>query len=304
MNNKNVKNITIEYYNTCSLTKVENKDNTYERDKIDISLLLEALQIKSVQERTIRYNGENLLLSSIEFNEKSKLWELIFFKSRTAAIPFIINANGDSRQILLKDDEMISEALCLVYNPQNKIMAMQRNIYAVGTKGIETFFSSFLDIPIVLESLQKLDSEKKGLLKKSKLKKFKLSIRNVKKKDKSENSITQYNKDTSICKVIDSALAINSSFINIEFSMGNSSKLITVEDDDFEIFSDLMNNNNVKVLELGTVPDERATMQITDFMDFRIHDIISIPYKKGESLNFTELLEKMTEKFNNNLYIE
>lgn len=36
MKNKNVKNITIEYYNTCSLTKVENKHNTYERDKIDI----------------------------------------------------------------------------------------------------------------------------------------------------------------------------------------------------------------------------------------------------------------------------
>lgn len=86
--------------------------------------------------------------------------------------------------------------------------------------------------------------------------------------------------------------------------MGNSSKLITVEDEDFEIFQDLMNNNNVKVLELGAVPDERATMQITDFMDFRINDIISIPYKKGESLNFTELLEKMAEKFNNNLYIE
>ena len=45
-------------------------------------------------------------------------------------------------------------------------------------------------------------------------------------------------------------------------------------------------------------------MQITDFMDSRIHDIISIPYIKGSSLDFTEILEKMTDKFNKNLYLE
>ena len=304
MKNKNTKKITIEYYDTCTLNKVANKQDTYTKDKTDITLLLKRLQEKTVPERTIKYNGENLMLNSIEYNEQTKLWELIFFKSRSSAIPFITNTNGNSRQILLKDDEMISEALCIVYNPNNKIIAMQRNIYAVGTKGIETFFSHFTTMPITLESIQKLDSKRKGILKKSKLKKFKLRIRNVKNKNSTENSITQYNKDTSICKVIDSALAINSSFINIEFSMGNSSKLIHVEDEDFEVFQDLINNNNVKALELGCVPDEKATMQITDFMDFRIHDEITILYKKGDTLNFSELLKKMSEKFINNLYLE
>lgn len=303
-NNKNVKNITIEYYNTSSFTQVTNKTNTYARDKIDISLLLTKLQEKSVQERTIQYNGENLLLSSIEFNNNSNLWELIFFKSRSSTIPFIINRNGNSRQIILNDDEMISEALCIIYEPSTRILAMQRNVYAVGTKGIESFFSHFSNMPIILDSLHSIDSEKKCILKRSKIKKFKLNVRNVKKKDGTPNSITQYNKNTSICKVIDSALAVNSTFINIEFSMGNTSNTIEVEDEDFEVFEHLMNNNNVKTLELGCVPDEKATMQITDFMDSRIHDLISIPYKKGEALNFTEILNKMTDKFRKNLYLE
>ena len=304
MNNKNIKNITIEYYNTCSFTQIKEKNNTFSKEITDISLLLEKLEKMSVQDRTIKYNGENLMLTSIEFNKRTNLWELIFFKSRSSAIPFIINKNGDSRQIILKEDEMISEALCILYNSTSKILAMQRNVYAVGTKGIETFFSNFLNFNIMLDSLHTLDSEKKKLLKKSKIKKFKLNVRNVRKKEDSVNSITQYNRNTTICKVIDSALAVNSTFINIEFSMGNTSDIIHVEDDDFEVFEHLMNNNNVKTLELGCVPDEKSNMQITDFMDSRIHDIISIPYIKGSSLNFTEILEKMTDKFNKNLYLE
>ena len=298
----NQKKITVEYYNTCELT--QEFENTFSRENIDISVLLNSLSNKSVKERTINYNGENLLLSFIEFNEESKLWELIFFKSRSSTIPIIIDTNGNSRQILLKDNEMISEALCMLYDPSKQILCMQRNIYAVGTKGIEEFFSSFLKNNIYLESIHKLNSQKKSLLKGSKLKKFKLHVRNEKKKNILPTKFKQYNKNTSICKVIDSALAVNSSIINIEFSMGNSSNIIKIEDDDFDVFQDLMNNNNVKIFELGFATDEKSNMQITDFMDSRIHDTMFISYPKGGIVDFKDIINKMTEKYKNNLFFK
>ena len=298
----NQKKITIEYYNTCQLN--QEFGNNFSRDNIDISILLNSLSNKPVKERNINYNGENLLLSFIEFNNESKLWELIFFKSRSSTIPIIIDTNGNSRQILLKDNEMISEALCVLYDSSKQILCMQRNIYAVGTRGIEDFFSYFLKSNIYLESIHKLDSHKKFLLKGSKLKKFKLHVRNEKNKNLLPVKFKQYNKNTSICKVIDSALAVDSSIINIEFSMGNSSNIIKIEDDDFDVFQDLMNNNNVKVLELGFAADETSNMQITDFMDSRIHDTISISYPKGGIINFKDIINKMTNKYKNNLFFK
>ncbi len=296
----NKKRITIEYYNTCQLN--QEYGNNFSRDNIDISVLLDSLAKKTVKDRAINYNGENLLLSFIEYNKDSKLWELIFFKSRSSTIPIIIDTDGNSRQILLKENEMISEALCILYDPSKQILCMQRNIYAVGTKGIEEFFSSFLKNNIYLESIHKLDVQKKFLLKGSKLKKFKLHIRNEKKKNLLPIKCKQYNKNTSICKVIDSALAVDSSIINIEFSMGNSSNIIKMEDEDFDVFQDLMNNNNVKTLELGFASDEKANMQITDFMDSRIHDTLSITYPKGGIIDFNNIINKMTEKYKNNLF--
>lgn len=298
----NQKKITVEYYNTCQLN--QEFGNNFSRDNIDISILLHSLSNKPVKERTINYNGENLLLSFIEFNNESKLWELIFFKSRSSTIPIIIDTNGNSRQIILKDNEMISEALCVLYDSSKQILCMQRNIYAVGTRGIEDFFSSFLKNNIYLESIHKLDSQKKSLLKGSKLKKFKLHVRNEKKKNMLPIKFKQYNKNTSICKVIDSALAVDSSIINIEFSMGNSSNIIKIEDDDFDVFQDLINNNNVKVFELGFATDEKSNMQITDFMDSRIHDTMSISYPKGGIVDFKDIINRMTEKYKNNLFFK
>ena len=63
----NQKKITIEYYNTCQLNQ-ECGDN-FSRNNIDISVLLDSLSKKAVKDRAINYNGENLLLSFIEFNK-------------------------------------------------------------------------------------------------------------------------------------------------------------------------------------------------------------------------------------------
>ena len=44
-------------------------------------------------------------------------------------------------------------------------------------------------------------------------------------------------------------------------------------------------------------------MQITDFMDTRIHDTIAVPFIKGKQIEVSEILKKMTEKFKENLYL-
>lgn len=301
--NMNKKNITIEYYNTCRF--VNGGDDSYHSQKIDIEELLYALKDRPIQQRTIDYNGENLMLNYIDFNKASNLWEMIFFKSRSSIIPIIVDTSGQSRQILLNDGEMISEGLCALYDPNSKILAMQRNIYACGTKGIEAFFNNFIkDFDICLESIHNIDSRKKSLLKSSKLKKFKLHVRNAKKQDIILSKGHQYNRNTDISRVIDSALAIDSYIINIEFSVGNSSNILKMTDEDFEVFQELMNNSNVTKFELGFAPDEKSNMQITDFMDSRIHDVISIIYSKAKGLDFLEIFGKMTEKFKENVFLK
>ena len=64
-----------------------------------------------------------------------------------------------------------------------------------------------------------------------------------------------------------------------------------------------MNNQNVTSLQLGYAKSENDNMQITDFIDARIKDVISIPVVTGETLDVTLLLAKMAEKMKNNIYL-
>lgn len=301
MTSSNNKRITIEYYEVRSYVDVNKKKNTGTLARCDISGLLNRLQGLDVKGRTVEYNGENLILSEINYNENTELWELVFFKSRSFTVPFIVNKDGKKRKIQLKNGEMISEVLCVEYNPKLRVIAMQRNVYACGTKGLEMFFSKLAKKMISLASIQMINEERKLFFRKSIVKKFRLHIKNV---GKGSNTISPYNKGTTICKVIDAAVAMNSTIINIEFSVGNSSKKIDMKKEDFEVLEDLMGNNNVKCMELGFAPDEKATMQITDFMDIRVKDEISVPSIKGQPIDITEILSQMTIKFNNNEYIK
>lgn len=303
---KRIKKIIVEYYQVCSYIDVSQKKNTSTLGDFDITLLLEELQKAEVQKRLINYNGENLILSNIKHNEDSGLWELVFFRSRSSSIPYIVDSNGKPREIFLKNNEALSEVLCVEYDSTLKVLAMQRNIHACNSRGIEEFFSNFIkNKKISLVSMTMLNEDKKSYFKKAVLKKFHLRVKFSKKKKGNEaaNSFPFLKKDTSICNAIDSAIAVNSSIINVEFSTGNSSSSIKLKDEDFEAFTELMDSTDVKSLELGFAPDEKSTMQITDFVDLRVRDYIYVTFIKGKPLDIKEILNMMTENFKKNPYI-
>lgn len=244
------------------------------------------------------------MLRSIVINKITGLWELIFLRGRSAGIPVISNELGEIREIKLESNERLSETLCLLYDPIKKITIIQRNIFAVGIKGIETFFSNYLTYPIMLSSIQNISEDNKLFSRQSKIKRFSLVVHNVTKKSKTPVAVKQYNKGTSITKVIDAALATKSNIINIDISMGNNKQLLNVDKEDFEVFEDLIGNSNVKKLEVGFVPDEFSSMQLTDFINTRVHDIITISLNKDKSINTTEIIEKMTKEYNANVYLK
>lgn len=298
----NKKAITVEYYNLCTYVDVDGKNNTKTLANLDIGELLDFLSKTDVQKRKIDYNGESIVLSDINYNNETELWELVFFKSRSSTIPFITDGFGKSRKIVLNDDETISEVLCVEYDSYKKVLAMQRNVYAFGTRGLESFFSYFVKKQISLVSIQNV--AKKSFIKGYKLKKIRIHIKKPLGNNSNDECNKLYNKNTSICRVLDAALAVNSSIIDIKFSVANSSKFIKIESDDYDIFEDLANNSDVKNLELGFAPDEKSSMQITDYMDLRIHDTIFLPFVKGEPLNVSELLKCIATKYKENIYFK
>ena len=69
------------------------------------------MQEHKVEKRCLNYKGELVILTTIEYNKNTELWELVFFKGRASNLPFIVNKNGDLRDLSLDSDEMLSKVL-------------------------------------------------------------------------------------------------------------------------------------------------------------------------------------------------
>lgn len=290
------KNIIIEYYKINSLKKnVDN--NTYQELEIDITPFLEKMKEMNVKDRKIQYNGEFIFLQTIDKNINTGIWELIFYKTTNGCIPDILDKNGDIKKYIeLDDDESLSQPVCMLYDSKKMVAVMQRNVFAVNTRGIETFIESYMKAySIKFRIFSNEVKKEKILLNKERVKKIKIAVHIQ--KNKKEKPTYSYIKKTKISEIFTNALETQCGIINIELSMGNTKDVINLQNEDFELFEELLNNKDIKKMEIGTINDYDSTMQITDFIDVRIKDIITIQIDKGKTIDKKEVLKQMYEKY-------
>jgi hypothetical protein len=293
--NKLIKNMSIEYYKTYSFVDREKK---LEERPVDISDFLEKLSKTDINKRIMPYNGEKLILKSIKLNNNN-LWELLFLKTTNNKIPYIINDYGDSvKDIELDKNENIAQEICILYDANKKIVVVQRNVYAVGIRGIEDFLNLYMvQYPIKFVSINRLGNDK--IIDHSLMKKLSIIVHNPKKNDKSKDEqISKINfKNSNLSRILQNSMETGCSVLNLDLSMGNVKDLLKLQKEDIEMFQELIGNKDVKKLEIGTVPDEKASMQITDFVNIREKDIISVSIEEKKSIDINNIFKHMTNKY-------
>lgn len=287
------KKITIEYYKVTGLKKYL---DGYEEDILDISDMLGRISNMDLNKRIINYAGEKLILKEIYFEDG--LWILTFYKTTNSVVPLITDNTGNiTKNIDLSEEENITQPLCLIYDPYKRVIAMQRNVFAVGTKGIEEFFNSFeYDGAIMLRNMVLADN-KKVYCDNSNVKKISFIVH---KNTKTNKFIKPKLRDTNLCKMIDNAMDFGGTIVNIDISMGNKKELLNMQKKDFEYIDELINNSDVKKFEIGTVSDEEVTMQTTDLVNCRIRDVVKITFSKGQTIPLNMLIDEMKNKIKTN----
>lgn len=282
------KKITVEYYKVKGLV---NKDDGYTEDSLDISPLFERLSKYDIKDRIINYAGEKLILKEVCFEDG--MWRLVFYKTTNSAVPLITDSNGNiTQKIDLDDEENIIQPICLVYNPKNRVIAMQRNVYAVGTKGIEEFLNHFGYAGAIMLRAIVLTEEKEKKINRNMVKKLSVTVH----KNKKNQFIKPKQRDTNISKMLDNAIDSGSAIINIDISMGNNKELLKIQEEDFKYIEELINNSDVKKFEIGSILDEEVAMQTTDLINNRLKDIVTITFAKGQTLPLDSLVFEMTSK--------
>lgn len=131
--------VRLEYY-AVKYRKNDDAPDVPDRP-FDFELWIQKAAKVSIQDRIFDYYEEKARLDRLMFDDRSRLWCMSFVRLRETNIPAKGRLNRESEPVELEDDEFISEDAAALYDPNLKVVMLQRNRHSLGPSGIEKYLN-------------------------------------------------------------------------------------------------------------------------------------------------------------------
>lgn len=137
MSNKKIK--VHYFYPTIKYTNLIGEE---EIKIVSLELILNNLKDKPVTERVLMLGEENVQLKTIIKNDDNR-WELSFLKNSKDTY-FISKLEDENAQAeTLEEDEFVGQECCMIYDVDNRVVALQSNIKSISSNSLASFFNQF-----------------------------------------------------------------------------------------------------------------------------------------------------------------
>lgn len=257
--------------------------------------LLEKLMAKGVEERTIKYYGEEVSLQSIVDDTESGFWVLQFVRERTGEVPGIIDHNNrEFKALELEENEFIGEEVTALYHEDTKVLMIQRNRNALGIKGLQLYFNTILhkETTIIEFRVVPFTTNLKEL---RKLNLRKISVNFAEAKD------SDYDKNSTLIGIIDSAKRIKSFSTAVTFSVGRGRKDDSLSPEEVQNFINLTKENGFNKVHLEYKVDDESPLEIVELINGRLVDEAIMEYSKELRIEYIRVNKVMKDLFEKRL---
>lgn len=259
------KSVRFDYFRVISRSLDQEENKVVERpcDLTDVFKHLESLPVTN---RTYIVGGDEARLQDIKFNNNK--WELHFIRIRKNGFPIVTHDDGTYTFLDdLEDEEGLGEEVSVIYDPENFILMIRRNLHSLAPTAISNYFTSVIDqigYSILFQPL--IHPKSKRLLKKEHLiRGAEISINDVK------NS--RYFTKKSLGQIVKGINEINESVsLNIKIGLQpkgskKSSRLPIYED-----LQEFIEDPSIDSLKVRKKADEDARVEYVDLIKHRLVD--------------------------------
>lgn len=288
------KKIRIDYYRVTS-TSVEEKDLSNATwcgfDLAQWFALFDS-EYKNLEQRIKPYNGENMRLEYISYNENTNLWELSFVRLRSNNLPKMAYDNKVSENIYLSEDEYIGEDVCMLYDPKRSVVILQRNRNSLSVNGIIRYINQtwnhrknqVVDLePIAMPG--DWSKKRNGVTRK-------LHVRY----SLPQTEVSSSN-DQSMGSLIKNCQEYGATVVDVIVSVGRSKRRRLRNDRVFDTVDDFINDPNCQSMDIVYKEDESSPVEIIDLLSNVIYDQILIDVIPKQSISYTDIIDAMTQKY-------
>ena len=288
--------IKIHYY-LVNVSDLNSSDSSFKADADKkLNDLLDRLV--NVDVRNLVWEPNNNMHNSIVLQNVSKdsngFWKLNFIKVRDEAMPGKINSDGVFTEIPLEENEYIGEDMTMLYSPEKKVIAVQRNYYSVSASKIEDYFNQML----IQYQIDDLTFKFEPIIDTSEHQMDNAIIRSI------SVSCLDLSGDG-----IKAAVRNNDIFgagrISITYGVGTQKKKASLDKEILNWFRYFVGDNRFTKLQVGYKEDENSPVSVIDYINNKIEDCISIRYSKQNPITHEKLylgiLPKFKDLINNKL---
>lgn len=288
--------IKIHYY-LVNVSDLNSSDSSFKADADKkLNDLLDRLV--NVDVRNLVWEPNNNMHNSIVLQNVSKdsngFWKLNFIKVRDEAMPGKINSDGVFTEIPLEENEYIGEDMTMLYSPEKKVIAVQRNYYSVSASKIEDYFNQML----IQYQIGDLTFKFEPIIDTSEHQMDNAIIRSISVSclDLSGDGIKAAVRNDDI---------FGAGRISITYGVGTQKKKASLDKKILNWLRYFVGDKRFTKLQVGYKEDENSPVSVIDYINNKIEDCISIRYSKQNPITHEKLylgiLPKFKDLINNKL---
>lgn len=288
--------IKIHYY-LVNVSDLNSSDSSFKADADKkLNDLLDRLV--NVDVKSLVWEPNNNMHNSIVLQNVSKdsngFWKLNFIKVRDEAMPGKINSDGVFTEIPLEENEYIGEDMTMLYSPEKKVIAVQRNYYSVSASKIEDYFNQML----IQYQIGDLTFKFEPIIDTSEHQMDNAIIRSISVSclDLSGDGIKAAVRNDDI---------FGAGRISITYGVGTQKKKASLDKEILNWLRNFVGNKRFTKLQVGYKEDENSPVSVIDYINNKIEDCISIGYSKQNPITHEKLylgiLPKFKDLINNKL---
>ena len=133
----NKKTVRFDFFKPYYLITDDNGNTT--EQLYDLSSLFQFVDERPFSETKKKVLGDTHMFHICKYHEERNIWELQVLHLREKMLPGIADDAGAFKLIELEDNEYPAESTTLIFNVENNILYMQRNIYGTSISALEEY---------------------------------------------------------------------------------------------------------------------------------------------------------------------
>lgn len=258
------------------------KDGVTHDKVFDLHPLLTEVAKHPFSESKKKVAGDTHMFHVCKYDEDLHVWEIQLLHLREKILPGIADDDGAFELIKLEDNQYPAESTTLLYDKENCVLYMQRNIYGTSIKALEQFIQLLLpDGNHVLMAPIISGSRITKIAESNLYRKFILVA--------DRDHLTDADQDKPLAKILNQFGNYQGKIVKIELGFGKHKRGRLNALETTKLIREAYGFTGTNTLKVTTAADEDVAFETINLLDDRDHFLVHVEFSRRNPITHERL---------------